>query len=388
MGLNHKKSIPKAANSLQEECIRVQKVYDWVTDTFSVTKQVCFNPEQLRKIEEALEDPARRPLRLTCQTPAAPPPFPLNGEETRAECETFLCEQVGEKRDVTVSLNGNFVDAQLVELLFTSEVRVAVVDRNGRVVTHLTTDASVLEPFVLCYPDGTDLFCKITRILCKIQTGTVLLNAPAPRSFNLTITFCVDIQIEAEVKLEVLAKFCSPRNNDLSAEEAEMDSCPEVEFPAQCPDIFPRPNCDCSVSGEASGRTGSNSTEKGRLSVLADICQNCSLSDSSLHFTFEDENGGLNNFDFTADSFEQDSLTCEPCEGKGLKLMVSGVGTTNEGEEFDFNFAAVSRHSGSRFQLQLIDERGVTVFESGIVKVDKGSLEVEDCVTFDDIKLK
>lgn len=387
MGLNHKKSIPKAANSLQEECIRVQKVYDWVTDTFSVTKQVTFTPEQIRRIEEALADPARRPLRITCQTPVAPPAFPLTGEDMMAESETFLCEQVGEKRDVTVSLNGSFVDAQLVDLLFTSEVTVAVVDRNGIVVTSLTTDASVLEPFVLCYPDGTDLFCRITRILCKIPSGTVLLNSPAPRSFNITITFCVDIQIEAEVKLEVLAKFCAPRNNDLTAEEEE-DICPDIVFPAQCPDIFPRPSCDCSVSGEASGCTGSNATEKGRLAVLAEICENCSLSDSSLRFTFEEENGGLNNFDFTADSFEQDSLSCEPCEGKGLKLMVSGVGTTNDGEEYDFNFAAVSRASGTLFQLQLLDERGVTVFESGIVKADTGCLDVEDCISFDDIKLK
>ncbi|MDN4523612.1 hypothetical protein [Fictibacillus fluitans] len=363
-------------------------MYDWLTDTFSVTKQVSFTPEQIRRIEEALADPARRPLRLTCQTPVTPPAFPLSGEETMAETESFLCEQVGEKRDVTVSLNGSFVDAQLVELLFTSEVVVAVVDRNGLVVTSVTTDASVLEPFVLCYPDGTDLFCRITRILCKIPTGTVILNTPAPRSFNVTITFCVDIQIEAEVKLEVLAKFCAPRNNDLTAEENEMDACPDIVFPAQCPDIFPRPSCDCSVSGEASGHTGSNATEKGRLGVLAEICQNCSLSDSSLQFTFDQEDGGMNNFNFTADSFDQDSLVCEPCEGKGLKFTVSGTGTTDDGEEFDFNFAAVSKHSGTLFQLQLVDERGVTVFESGIVKAEEGTLEVEDCVSFDDIKMK
>lgn len=388
MGLNHKKSIPKATNSLQEECIRVQKVYDWLTDTFSVTKQVSFNPEQIRRIEEALADPARRPLRLTCQTPVTPPVFPLNGDETMAATETFMCEQVGDKRDVTVSLNGSFVEAQLVELLFTSEVEVAVVDRNGKVVTCVRTDASVLEPFVLCYPDGTDLFCRITRILCKIPTGTVILNSPAPRSFTITITFCVDIQIEAEVKLEVLAKFCAPRNNDLSAEEDEMFACPEIVFPAQCPDIFPRPSCDCSVSGEASGYTGSNATEKGRLGVLAEICQNCSLSDSSLQFTFDQEDGDMNNFSFTADSFDQDSLVCEPSEGKGLKFTVSGTGTTDEGEEFDFNFATVSKHSGTLFQLQLVNERGVTVFESGIVKVEEGTLEVENCVSFDDIKMK
>lgn len=392
MGMNHKKSIPKAANSLQEECIRVQKVYDWVTDTFSVTKQVTFNPEQLRRIEEALQDPARRPLRITCQTPVTPPAFPLSDMESTssrhfAECEEFLCEQVGEKRDVTVAVNGSFVDAQLVELLFTSEIKIAVVDRRGKVVTHLSTDASILEPFVLCFPDGTDLFCKITKILCRIPTGTVLLNSPAPSSFNITVTFCVDIQIEAEVKLEVLAKFCSPRNNDLSADEEMDQQCPDVEFPAQCPDIFPRPNCDCSVTGEASGQTGANATVEGRLAVLADICPNCSLTDSSLKFSFNDANGGVNDFTFTAESFDQDTLNCEACHGNGLKLTVSGVGTTNEGDELDFNFAAVNNNSGTQFQLQLINNKGVIKFESGIVSADEGSLEVEDCISFGDLKV-
>ncbi|EIT84636.1 hypothetical protein A374_14950 [Fictibacillus macauensis ZFHKF-1] len=382
-----KKGIPKTSvNSLTEECIRVQKVYDWITDTFSVTKNICFSQEQLRKIEEALEDPCRRPLRLQCQTPASSGHY-AHGEEYYSEKDIFFCEQIGDKRDVTVPLNGSFVDAQLVDLLFTTGIKVQVVDRRGKVVTCLTTDASVLEPFVLCYPEGTDLFCRVTRVLCKIPTGSVLLNCPAPNNFQVVVTFCVDIQIEAEVKLEVLAKFCTPRENDLQAEEFE-DICPSPDFPQQCPDIFPRAGCDCSTSGEASGCTGSKASEKGKLGVYADICRNCALSESSLRFTFEDENGGLNNFNFVADTFQQDSLCCEIQDGRSMKFLVSGTGNTDDGEEYDFNFAAVDSKGGSCFQLQLCDKRGVVVFESGIVQVEEGSLEVEYCVSFDDLRLR
>ena len=292
-----KHMIPKAVNSLQDECIRVQKVYDWVTDTLTVTKMIDFSKDQLQKIEAAMENPNRRPLRIVCSTPKTPPLFPLSSSCHKKD-DDFFCEQIGEKRDVIVPLNGDFVEAQLVDLLFTTDVKLQVVDRHGHVVTDLKCNASVFESFVLCFPDGTDLFCRITKIICRIPSGTVLLNCPAPRSFQLEVTFCIDIQVEAEVKLEVLAKFCSPRENDLIAPDV-IDKCPPVTFPEQCPDIFPRPNCDCSLSGEGSGMTtGADATEIGQAALLVNICDNCSLTNSSLKFSFRDTDtsDGIRNF--------------------------------------------------------------------------------------------
>jgi hypothetical protein len=390
MSKKSKHMIPKAANSLQDECIRVQKVYDWVTDALSVSKTVRFTQEEIKRIEKAMEDPSRRPLRIVCKTPKTPPLFPLNQDEEGNKChsESFICEQVGEKRDVTVSTNGGFADAQLVELLFSTDVKVQVVDRHGHVVTDIGVNASVFESFVLCYPDGTDLFCKVTKIFCRIPSGTVLLNSPAPESFTLDITFCIDIQVEAEVKLEVFAKFCSPRDNDLIAPDV-ADQCPPIQFPQQCPDIYPRPNCDCAVEGEASGLTGSSATEQGRLAVLANICPNCSITNSELRFSFNDTDttDGQTDFNFTAIDFDQDTLQCDDCKG-GLKLMVSGTGRLSTGEVLDFNFAAVDSRYGDQFQVQLIGSDGIPTFDSGIVNVDEGDLEVEDCVTFEDLKLK
>ncbi|MCF6136901.1 hypothetical protein [Pseudalkalibacillus berkeleyi] len=391
--MSHKKhNIPKATNSLQDECIRVQKVYDWVTDALTVRKTVLFTREQIKDIEEAMEDPGRRPLRLICEPPETPPIFPLNNRRSHDHDHDddnleFICEQVGEKRDVTISTNGGFVDAQLVELLISTDLRIVVVDRHGCIVTKSNINASVFESFVLCYPDGTDLFCKVSKIFCKIPSGTVLLNSPAPESFDIEITFCLDIQVEAEVKLEVLAKFCSPRDNDLIAPES-VDQCPKVSFPPQCPDIFPRPNCDCSAEGEASGNTGEDSSATGRLAVLVNICPDCSLVDSELRGSFRDTDtsDGTESFNFTATTFDQDTLCCEETRG-GLKLIISGEGKV-DGRTVDYNFAVVDDNSGTQFQLQLIDRRGRTIFDSGVVDSDEGEVKVEDCVTFADIKVK
>ncbi|WLD94963.1 hypothetical protein [Alkalihalobacillus sp. AL-G] len=384
-----KHNIPKASNSLQDECIRVQKVYDWVTDALTVRKTVQFTRDQLECIEEAMEDPSRRPLRLICKAPKTPPIFPLhNNHGDKIDEEGFICEQVGEKRDVTVSTNGGFADAQLVDLLFSADLKILVVDRHGDVVTHINVNASVFESFVLCFPDGTDLFCKVSKIFCRIPSGTVLLNTPAPEEFSVEVTFCIDIQVEAEVKLEVLAKFCSPRDNDLIAPISGIDQCPRVDFPQQCPDIFPRPNCDCSAEGEASGLTGSDATEQGRLAVLVNICPNCSLVDSVLRASFNDQDNsdGDRDFNFTATSFDQDTLCCEDHKD-AVKLIVSGEGRV-DGRKVDFNFAAVDDNSGTQFQLQLINHKGKTIFDSGVVQADEGEIEVEDCVTFDDLKFK
>ncbi|HET7626766.1 MAG TPA: hypothetical protein VFK44_00075 [Bacillales bacterium] len=376
-----------AVNSLNEECIRVPKVYDWVTDTLTVSKNIRFNDEQMRRIEEAMADPSRRPLRIVTETPYIPPLFSLCRKHH--DNNEVLCEQVGEKRDVTVPLSGQYVDAQLVDLLFTADVRTLVVDRHGCEVADISANVSIFDSFVLCYPDGTELMCNITRIVTRVPSGTVLLNAPCPSSFTLEVTFCVDIQVEAEVKLEVLAKFCSPRENNLTAPET-IEQCPTVEFPKQCPDIFPRPNCDCSAQGQASGNTGTEATERGEAGIDVDICPNCSLNNSSLAFTFHDTDteDGQNNFDFQATSFDQDTLKCSK-DRHGTKLTISGTGETNRGKSLDFNLALVDNGRQSKFQIELINDRnGETVFDSGPVQVTEGSLEVDDCRTFEEIKYK
>ncbi|MGV3467352.1 MAG: hypothetical protein ACO1OT_18935 [Heyndrickxia sp.] len=391
MGNNHRpRKVMKAANSLQEECIRVPKVYDWVTDQLTVSKSVRFDHDQLEAIEDAMRDPSRRPLRIVCKTPTTPPLFPLNQSDPRLiEERGFFCEQVGEKQNVTVPVGGEFVDAQLVDLLFNADVKIQVLDRHGEVVTERKVDVAAMESFVLCFPEGTDLLCRVSKIFCRISTGSLLLNNPAPESFKLEVTFCVDVQVEAEVKLEVLAKFCSPRENNITAPEV-INQCPPIEFPAQCPGIFPQKNCDCEAMGEASGQTGSHATEQGEAGINLHICPNCSLTNSEFEFTFDDRetSDGLKNIFFTATSFDPETLVCKPSDD-GLKLIVSGEGVTDDGRRLDFNLAVLDSPDGDKFHVQLIRENtGKVVFDTGVVNVTHGRLTVEDCVTFENIKYK
>ncbi|MFC4620147.1 hypothetical protein ACFO4N_15645 [Camelliibacillus cellulosilyticus] len=392
MGNYHRqRNFQRATNSLQDECIRVPKVYDWVTDTLKVYKTVHFSEEQLDAIECALEDPHRRPLRIVCKTPTTPPVFPLNQSDPElCQEQGFYCEQIGEKRNVTVPVGGEFVDAQLVDLLFSADVKIFVVDRHGDVVTEMYVDAAALESFVLCFPDGTDLLCRVSKIFCRISTGTMLVNNICPESFKLEVIFCVDVQVEAEVKLEVLAKFCSPRENSLSAPEEINMECPPIEFPEQCPSIFPARGCECQAKAEASGKTSEDATEQGEAGILADICPNCSLTDSRFEFTFDDRerSDGLKNVEFFATSFDPETLECRECHG-GLKLIVSGEGRTKDGRRLDFNLALVDSTHGDQFQVQLIDERhGHIVFDTGIVNCVEGQIDVDDCVNFEDLKYK
>lgn len=366
-------------NHLQDECIRVQKVYDWVTARLDVRKTVSLTDEQLTAIEAALDDPSRRPLRFLAKVPKTTP----TNENAEACTELYLCEQVGDKRDVTALLNGGQrTEAQLVELLFTTDIKVQVVDREGTVVTEIMANASVFEPFVLCYPDGTDLYAQISKIVARIPSGTVLLNSPAPASFPLDISFCVDIQVEAEVRLEVLAKFCAPRENDLVAAEGEGEICPVQSYPQRCPDIYPRPGCMCRASGNASGLTVNGvkgATESGRATVSVNICPNYQFSNSSLELNFT-ETGSTEEprvFNFKATEFTQDSLCCDEYNG-GYRIIVSGRGTVDTtGEQLSFNLAIVQTPESNLFEVELINSE---TFSTGTVSVDQGTLIVDNCM--------
>lgn len=366
----------KTSKDLKKEVIRVKKVYDWVNDSITVKKEVFFGEEQLEAIRCAMEDPNRRPLRIIAKAPETPPVFPMShSDPDHLHGHGFFCEQVGEKREVVVPINGEFVNAEQVNLLFNAEIEIKVVDRHGHLVTEACVDVAALEPFVLCYPNGTFLLCRIQKILAEITSGTVLLNMNAPRSFHLEVTFCVDVQIEAEVKLEILGKFATSRENNLEPIEDEQTKCPPIEFPSQCPAIYPVNNvCECHAVGEASGPTQHPAGEAG---VLVDICPDGSLENSVFDFTFAStgtESG--ESFNFTATHFDPNSLQCTPYHN-GEKLVVSGVGRTSTGMVLEFRLALVDSHSGDQFQVQFNDPRtGAEVFNTGVVHVTEGNISI------------
>jgi hypothetical protein len=349
----------KNTNGLKNDVIRVPKLYDWVTDSITVTKEVFFEEEQLEAIEFALADPRRRPLRLVAKA---------------IHDHHFFCEQIGDKRDVVVPVGGELVDAQQVEILVNSDIEIQVIDRHGDIVTDAFVDITTLESFVLCFPNGTELVCRLRDVLTEITSGTILLNGVTPHSFTLNVTFCLDIQVEAEVKLEIHTKIASPRENNLEAEESDETSSPEDQFPDQYPDAFSIDNvCESITRGEASGPT--DSEFEGTAGVLVDINTSDNRDNSVFEFTFDPINGGTN-LVFAAVSFDPDTFHSKHLDN-GEKLIVGGTGFLESGHEFDFKVALVESETGDQFQVHLIDpQNGNVLFNTGVVDVNDGDLVI------------
>ena len=84
--------------------------------------------------------------------------------------------------------------------------------------------------------------CRIIALNCD----TIFIETCDPGDLldlQIILDVCFEVQVEAEVKLEVSAKFCFPRENDI--EIPTRDICPPIfEWPGQC-DFFPRDHDDC-----------------------------------------------------------------------------------------------------------------------------------------------
>ncbi|MCO7174534.1 hypothetical protein ACFP7A_03500 [Sporolactobacillus kofuensis] len=375
------KLISKPHSGLKDECIRVPKVYDWVTDRIPTKVRIRFTEAQLEDIDRALSDPYRRPLQVVVKAPKTPPLFPLGTSEAKkGHHKDFFCEQVGEKRPVTGWLHGHEVSAELVDLLFTATITVLVVDRQGEEVAKVKTDVSALESFALCYPDGTDLFCRISKITSRLLGDSIILNGPFPQTLRIKVFFCADIQVEAEVKLEVKAKFCDPRGNDIHVHDPEWDDhCPEPDFPKQCEDIFPGKHYCASARGKVSGSITEGSELKGVAGLKVNIAPNGQLEDSSVKFKFEDSNKGSDSKSLTFNATHVDPESLEAFEKNGYAILkLAGEGKADNDEKLDFTLDLASGTESSKFSLKLIDgKKDKVTFETGLVETNDESLHVE-----------
>ncbi|MET1248072.1 hypothetical protein ABWW58_04680 [Sporolactobacillus sp. STCC-11] len=373
------KLISKPKYRLKDECIRVPKVYDWVTDKIGTKVKLQFSKAQLEDIECALADPYRRPLRVVVKTPKTPPLFPLGDSEVKkGQHKDFFCEQVGEKQSVEGTLYGRKVYAQLVNILFTANVTVYVVDREGEEVAKLKTDVSAIEPFALCYPDGTDLLCRVTKISARVLDNTVILNGPFPSLIKLKVYFCADVQVEAEVKLSVQAKFCKSRGNDIQVIDPDWnDPCPEVKFPKECDNIFPRKHHSVSANGASSGHVTDESEYDGRAAIKVTIDSN-DPDESSLTFKYKDLGDDKHDRDFTFEADQFDPSSIDTFEKNGYSILkIAGVGHADD-KEVGFELDLAEGDGQDRFSLKLINKKsGKVTFATGLVEVDEGNIKID-----------
>ncbi len=313
---------PPIPNNVQAECICVPKVYDFVVLTEDINSTVPVTPT------------ADCPTTVTdifCNL-ITEPFFPIT-------CEGNGICTVLDRR--SVQFDG--INAALVKLRQDIPVDVTFVGTDAA-GNPASCTIRVLVPFVrqvvLCFPpefDNTNLVCRIISGDCVVTSPPPVGGSPFPASVGLELNICKEIQVLAAVKLEVLAKFCSPRP---PIEIPITTACPPLLFPQQC-DFFPEPNCDCestvnnscTVSSAAASTcrlsltfpTGTEDTNGGTQTLVSTICNSCAPVNTSITYTFTNPTVPAQNFTFTATDF-----VTETCTGEGtatLTQVVTGTGT-------------------------------------------------------------
>ncbi|MFC8564068.1 hypothetical protein ACFUCS_26225 [Peribacillus frigoritolerans] len=303
-------------NPIGPECIRVTKVYDWVVLTNRDRNKVQIPEECFAAIEDARHD--GNTITATCSEVVG----------------TRSCDFIGAIPANIPSVPG----AQIVSLAFHVHIRVQFFC-NGEPLPgcNFVVPVSFMDEVILCFPEGTEINCNIFDVQC-----TVVLNQMLGDMVVLDVTMCKDVQVEAEVKLEVEAKFCGPR--PVIPIEEDGFVCPTPRFPQQCPTFFPTLNCDCQGSADFTGNAtitvlegAAGGPTTGNLDLTALVCDQCTLAGSRIQVTYIDTLGPTptptpsevdidQSFTFTANDFNQPECTTDPVTGLVTRLTATGTG--------------------------------------------------------------
>jgi hypothetical protein len=95
---------------------------------------------------------------------------------------------------------------------------------------------ATVQTFFLCAPPGTTLNSHVSFFE---SDANMICDNTSFSQLDISIMICLDVQMEAQVKLEVEGKFCKPRR-----ELPTTLTCSAVQVPPQCPEIFPGDDYD------------------------------------------------------------------------------------------------------------------------------------------------
>ncbi|QOR85014.1 hypothetical protein IMZ17_04420 [Geobacillus stearothermophilus] len=225
-------------------CIRTRKIYDWVTRQIDVPLK-SFSGDDLETIFPSNTcpgdgticdflaaqnmDPQNFAIRCFLTDAAGNPIDPV------VDQDALICQEIMQpngRQPVNVTLpSGETVTLQKVKALVKGHVVVQIVSPTGTVICQSAPiPFATAQTFILCAPEGTQLNCHISFFECD----TSLVCTDNFTQLDVSITLCLEVQVEADVKIEVEARFCQPRE-----ELAEAALCPTTKFPPQCPDVFP-----------------------------------------------------------------------------------------------------------------------------------------------------
>ncbi|WP_066174640.1 hypothetical protein [Bacillus marinisedimentorum] len=211
------------------ECIRVQKVYDWVMDAIGTDQEVAIPAGCMEAIEDAIED-GRTPLTVECEG-LEPGTFPLLPKPQPEPEGNAICVISSNIR----RLEGNLA---VVKAVFRVRPLVIILDCEGEEICRFRPLINLFRKVVVCLPEEltTDnILCRITRVTCD---ENFIADVAPDLGLQLEINVCFEIQVEAEVKLEVVSTgFCMPR--DIIPVPPISQECPDFTFPEQCFGVFP-----------------------------------------------------------------------------------------------------------------------------------------------------
>ncbi|WP_404332385.1 hypothetical protein [Mesobacillus maritimus] len=357
-------------NPIGPECIRVTKVYDWVVLTNRDRNKVPIPEECFAQIENCRHQGST--ITATCS----------EVEGTRD------CDFVGSRPAPEDFGPG----AQIVTLAFHVHMQVQFLC-DGALLPGCTfvVPVSFVDDVILCFPEGTEINCNIFDVQCS-----VVLNQMLGNMVMLDVVMCKDVQVEAEVKLEVEAKFCGPRAI-VPIPEEEV-TCPIPTFPPQCPTFFPPLNCECQGAAEFSGTATigyaeiglAPSTPTGQLDLTAIVCDQCTLAGSSLTATFVDTPAPTpigtpdddldQSFTFTATEFEQPECigdTTLTVEGTGTFTPAGGVP-----ENATFALTLVDVSGADALTLVITAPSAIVTIPLTVAANAGLEVEVDDCDRF------
>lgn len=219
-------------------CIKVPKVYDWVTRQVDVPVQSFTGENGLIALDfdgptgvivnPCLELAGGGAISVECiiTDEDGNPVDPLAPHSI--SCTEI--PQIGGRQIVNFTLpDGETITLQRVKVLKKGYFVVRVFNARGEDLTSVPQPFAVAEKFFLCAPEGTFLQCEITDFECD---ANIICNNDDFRQIDVSINLCQNVQMEATVKLEITADFCHPRP------EVPF-TCPPLSFPPQCHDIFP-----------------------------------------------------------------------------------------------------------------------------------------------------
>jgi hypothetical protein len=234
-------------------CIKVNKVYDWVTRQADVPL-ISFNSLGGALVFDCgglgvspSPSPGEDDPCALLSTTASPDQFIVEcfpTDEFGNEIDplvpgAILCTEIpqpeGRSTGTFTLPTGEIITLQKVKVLKKGFVVVRVTNPQGQQCQTLPIPFAVAEKFFLCAPPGTFLQCEITDFECDANLICRAGASPGTFTFqqlDISINMCQNVQMEALVKLEITAEFCAPRP-DLP------HICPPLSFPPQCPTIFP-----------------------------------------------------------------------------------------------------------------------------------------------------